>query len=96
MNINLDIHSIAKYKHGKIIESLYSFSLQWRKIEEMSHKLPIAKQETERLKAKIKNNERVDPVIMLSGYGIVAGVHTLEGFRALNYKKIPVLFGVLK
>lgn len=96
MNVNLDNRAIEKYRHGAIIGKLYRFSLQWWQVSKLNHPYIIHKDEVERLKAKIENGERVEPIIILKGFGIVAGVHLLEAFQSLKYDKIPVIYGTLK
>lgn len=96
MNINLDPKPLSRFKHGRLVESLYDFDVKWIHPDEVGQPFKADEKEVNRLKNAIKANNRLEPIVVLKDYGIVAGVHLLEAFRRLKYDRIPVMFGKQK
>lgn len=96
MNVNLDKHILISYRHGKLVDQLYSFDVRW--VDPMSIDIPydLNEDEVKQAKGAINDNRRVDPVVVLAELGIVSGLHILKAYRELKYKRIPVMFGKLK
>ena len=96
MNINLDKQSLRKYKHGKILDNLYTISLRWVDPESLHIPYELDKGEVRQARKAIKDNRRQDPVIVLQDIGIVAGIHNLQAYKDLKFDRIPILYGKLK
>lgn len=96
MNINLDTGFIKSLKHGKLLYSLYDFSEKWYPVGALIQPVETDREELKRAKENIKENRRLDPIVMLDGYGVVSGFHILQAFKDLKYERIPVIFGKLK
>lgn len=93
MNINLDLHAIKEYKHGTALDYLYSFSVKWFNPRAINFDLPVHDDEVNRIAGKIRNGYRLDPIIILKSYGVVAGANQIVAFRNLRYDRVPVLYG---
>jgi hypothetical protein len=95
MNVNLDIHILRKYKFGRLIDQLYKFDTRWHSPETINQPYEPNKADVAIAKRAIKKNQRIDAPVILEDIGIVAGIHTLEAFKELRIKRIPVLHGFL-
>ena len=96
MNVNLSKEPLKKFKHGKLINKLYIFKVRWFAPTSINQPYETKNKEVSRAKKAIKNNQRLEPVVVLKKHGVVAGVHLLEAFKQLKYERIPVLYGKLK
>lgn len=96
MNVNLDKKILTNYRHGKLIDQLYTFNVRW--IDPMSIDIPydLNKEEVNQAKGAINDNRRIDPVVVLAEVGIVSGLHQLKAYQELKYQRIPIMFGKLK
>ena len=96
MNANLNRQPLKRFRHGKLINRLYTFDVRWYEPKSIIQPYDFNGREVGRLKKAIKANKRIESVVVLKDYGIVAGVHLLEAFKALRYERIPILYGKLK
>lgn len=96
MNVNLNKEPLKKFKFGRLVNRLYSFEVRWYDPGSINQPYEADQREVRRFKKTIKANQRVEPVVVLRDYGIVAGIHLLEAFKSLKFKRIPVLYGAYK
>lgn len=97
MNINLDKRPLKNFKYGRLLDSLYNFDVRWYNPEDLkAPEFDLDRSEVARVKRAINDNRRLDPVVALADYGVVAGFHLLKAFKDLKYERIPVLYGKLK
>ena len=96
MNINLDKKILKSYVYGRRVSDLYSFSIMWYRPARLEQLFEGKKSEINKEVTKVKQNKRVNPIIKLEGYGIVAGYTQLEAFRREKFEKVPVLVGKYK
>jgi hypothetical protein len=95
MNVNTDKRLLKKYKFGGLVDRAYSFEIRWFSPENINQPYEVNKKEVESFKAAIKKNQRIDAPVLLEEIGIVSGFHAVEAYKALKYKRIPVLYGKL-
>lgn len=95
MNVNLDLHLLKKYKFGSLVDRAYKFETRWFTPETINQPYEVNKNEVLNIKNTIEKNQRIDAPVILEDVGIVSGIHTLEAFKALKYKRIPVVYGKL-
>lgn len=97
MNVNLDKHPLKGFKHGKLVDSLFKFDVRWYNPDDLIlPEFDLDRSEVAKAKRALKDNRRVEPVVMLFNYGVVSGLHLLKAFKDLNYERVPVLYGKLK
>lgn len=87
--------NLDQYTHGRLLSKLYKLDQRYYNVEALAQPYYPDKREIGIAKRAIINN-RAKPIIYLQGYGIVAGVHTLEAYKKLGYSRVPVLLGKLK
>ena len=96
MNINLDTKFIKNFKHGKLLYQLYNFEEMWFPATSLSQPYLLNKSELKAAKDAIRENRRVDPIVVLDGFGVIAGFHLLEAYQELKFDRLPVIYGKLK
>lgn len=96
MNVNLDKSYLKNFKHGRLVNQLYNFEVRWFDPMALNIVYDLSKEEVNQSKGAITDNRRIDPVVVLSEIGPVAGLHTLKAYQELKYDRIPVIYGKLK
>lgn len=96
MNVNLDKEPLKRFKFGGLLSKLYKFEVRWYQPTSINQPYQVKEVEVRRYVKAIKNNARIEPVVVLKDEGIIAGIHLLEAFKKLKYERIPILYGRLK
>lgn len=96
MNVNLNKQPLKRFNSGRLIDQLYKFRPKWVSTASLEYPYIVSKFEVKSAKKAIKANQRIEPVVVLKDYGIVAGIHVLEAFKELGYERIPIMYGKLK
>lgn len=87
--------TLEQYTHGHLLAKLYKIEQRYYNPNAIAQPYYPNKEDT-RLAIQAIKSRHAKPVIILQGYGVVAGIHTLEAYKKLGYERIPVLLGKLK
>lgn len=87
--------NLDQYTHGRLLSKLYTLEQRYYKPEALAQPYYPNREDTKLAKQAILSRH-ARPIILLQGYGIVAGVHTLEAYKQLGYDRVPVIYGELK
>ncbi len=96
MNVNLNKQPLRRFNAGRLISQLYKFRPRWISTGSLEYPYAVSEFEVKSAKKAIKANQRIEPVVVLKNYGVVAGIHILEAFKQLGYERIPTMYGKLK
>jgi hypothetical protein len=86
--------TLDQYTHGRLLSKLYKLEPRFYATASIAQPYYPSQEDTRLAKQAILSRH-AKPIIILQGYGIVAGIHTLEGYKALGYDRVPVLLGKL-
>jgi hypothetical protein len=96
MRVNLDKDQIKNYRYGKILADVYQFGVRWYDPEAIDQPYEVKKDKVNKYIKMIQNEQLVSAPIIVTQYGLIAGIHILEAFKELKFKRIPVLWGKYK